>query len=206
MGDSTADGQSAPKEGLREVKRRQTRSRIIDAGLRLFLEQGYEATTIDAIAEDARISRRSFYSYFKSKDDLLMAWQDGAWQTIWEVLSRESPAQAPLEAVRWAFLSSAADYQWDTMLVIDRVMRSTESLHARKQLAHADKELELYAVLRTIWPGEERRVALRLVAMVSIGAFRLALDDWSEDGGGQPFAGYVSRGSGAIAGELPPPL
>ncbi len=65
------------EEGLRERKRRETLHRIAEQGLKLFLSNGYEATTLDAIAEAAGISRRTFFYYFKSKEEILLAWQDG---------------------------------------------------------------------------------------------------------------------------------
>ena len=53
---------SPPKEkGLRERKRRETLHRIAEQGLKLFLSNGYEATTLDAIAKAAGISRRTFF-------------------------------------------------------------------------------------------------------------------------------------------------
>ena len=51
--------------GPRERKRQQTLARIAEAGLKLFIENGYEATTLDAIAAAAGISRRTFFLLFE---------------------------------------------------------------------------------------------------------------------------------------------
>ena len=67
------EGASEPTPGLRERKRRETSERIIEKGLKLFVKNGYEATTLDAIAEAAGISRRTFFYYFKSKEELSIA-------------------------------------------------------------------------------------------------------------------------------------
>ncbi len=64
-------------EGVRERKRRETRQRIAETALRLFLANGYENTSLDTIAAEAGISRRTFFSYFKSKEDILFVWQSG---------------------------------------------------------------------------------------------------------------------------------
>ena len=64
-------------EGLRERNKRETRSRITQAALDLFLRNGYEATTLDDIASAAAISRRTFFYYFKSKEAILMDCMDG---------------------------------------------------------------------------------------------------------------------------------
>jgi AcrR family transcriptional regulator len=49
-----------------------TRVRIRDVANRLFLEQGFDATTVDAIVDAAGISKGTFYIYFKRKEDLLL--------------------------------------------------------------------------------------------------------------------------------------
>ncbi len=55
------------KEGIRERKKRLTHERICDVASKLFVEQGYSNTTIDAIAELADISKPTFFNYFTSK-------------------------------------------------------------------------------------------------------------------------------------------
>ncbi|WP_407339975.1 helix-turn-helix domain-containing protein [Dickeya ananatis] len=63
------------RDGVREKKRREMYRRITDVGLRLFAEHGYEATTLDAIAEASGIARRTFFHYFRSKEEIILAWQ-----------------------------------------------------------------------------------------------------------------------------------
>jgi AcrR family transcriptional regulator len=71
-----------PAEGLRERKRRETRDRITQAAMALFLEQGFDATTVDEIATDANVSKRSFFDYFPTKEDVVAAWQDAFSATL----------------------------------------------------------------------------------------------------------------------------
>jgi AcrR family transcriptional regulator len=47
------------------------RRRIADAARELFAAQGYDRTTVDAIAERAGVARRTFFRYFRSKDDVI---------------------------------------------------------------------------------------------------------------------------------------
>jgi AcrR family transcriptional regulator len=58
--------------GLRERTRRAVQQEITDAAQRLFLEKGYEATTVDDIAEAVGMSRRSFHRYFANKEDVVV--------------------------------------------------------------------------------------------------------------------------------------
>ena len=49
----------------------QTRAAITDAALELFRSQGYEATTMRAIAQRAGVSTGNAYYYFSSKEELI---------------------------------------------------------------------------------------------------------------------------------------
>jgi len=60
-----------PSEGLRERKKRQTNQRICEAAIHLFTQQGFAATTVDAIAARAEISKPTFFNYFNSKSAVL---------------------------------------------------------------------------------------------------------------------------------------
>jgi AcrR family transcriptional regulator len=60
-----------PVAGRRDRKKNETRQALRDAAHRLFAEKGFSQTTIDDIAEAADVSRRTFFRYYDSKDDLL---------------------------------------------------------------------------------------------------------------------------------------
>jgi AcrR family transcriptional regulator len=189
-------------EGLRERKRRKTLQRIAKTALKQFIVNGYDATTLDDIAEAAGISRRTFFYYFKSKEDILLAWQSGVADAIRGAVLAESPDQAPLDAVRNALLALTSRQQSDEAIVIDRLLRSTEALRASKQAKYVQQERALFEALCELWPQPKRRDALRLVAMVSIGAMRLALETWSEEGGKRPLAKYLRDAFANLKAEI----
>ena len=58
--------------GLRERKKAKTRAAIQEAALRLFDRQGYDATTVDQIAELAEVSQSTFFRYFPTKEDVVL--------------------------------------------------------------------------------------------------------------------------------------
>ncbi len=86
------------RPGLRERKRLETLHRIQEEALRLFDEQGYDATTIEQIAEAAGVSPSTFYRYFPVKEDVVV--QDEYDPLIVEVFESQQEGTAPLEALR----------------------------------------------------------------------------------------------------------
>jgi AcrR family transcriptional regulator len=64
--------------GLREENRLRVRRRILEASERLFRAQGFDATPVEVIAAEARVSRQTFFNYFPSKQQVLaelaLAW------------------------------------------------------------------------------------------------------------------------------------
>lgn len=89
--------------GLRERKRAKVRGEIQSNALRLFHEQGYEATTVQQIAEAAVISESTFYRYFPTKADIVM--QDDL-DPVFVRVFRGQPAElSALDAVRAAATS-----------------------------------------------------------------------------------------------------
>lgn len=57
----------------REREQKMRREMILDAARELFKEKGYEATTVDEIAERAELGKGTIYSYFKSKDQIYIS-------------------------------------------------------------------------------------------------------------------------------------
>ena len=121
---------SGAEEGTRERKRRETLQRITQEGIRLFSTKGYDETTLDEIAAAAAISRRTFFHYFKSKDDILLSLQRGLGDQIAAALVHQPHEIGPLAAARGAFLSVIGRFAPEEMLAIDRLMRSSEAVQA----------------------------------------------------------------------------
>jgi AcrR family transcriptional regulator len=60
------------QSGLRERKKAKTRTAIQAAALHLIERQGYQATTVDQIAERAEVSQSTFFRYFPTKEDAVL--------------------------------------------------------------------------------------------------------------------------------------
>lgn len=58
-------------EGLRELKKSQTRQTIAESAARLFREHGYTTVTVDDVADAALVSKKTVFNYFPTKEDLV---------------------------------------------------------------------------------------------------------------------------------------
>lgn len=87
--------------GLRERKKARTRAAIQSNALRLFREQGYDATTIEQIIEAAEVSESTFFRYFPTKEDLVL--RDDFDPAIVEAYQRQPPDMPPVQAMRASF-------------------------------------------------------------------------------------------------------
>jgi AcrR family transcriptional regulator len=179
---------------LRERKRRLTLDRIAEVGLRLFVENGYEATTLDAIAAASGISRRTFFYYLKSKEDVLLAHESGNFpQALRPTFLEQSPKQSPLNAARKTFLALASMYETKESIIADRILRSIEPLRLRKEALLVQMEELLAEAMYEMWPDRSKRPALRMAAMMAIGTLRFAKDNWRENDAAHPLTHYIDE-------------
>ncbi|QHC21267.1 TetR family transcriptional regulator [Streptomyces sp. GS7] len=144
---ATPTPQTAPTGGLRERKKQRTRDALIRAALELFTEQGYEATTIDEIAEAVDVSQRTFFRYFANKQDVTFAVQDMVEARFLSELRARPEDEAPLTALR-----SAVMVAWDdignaiaSVIPLDLHMRSYQMIESTPALvaAHLRRSSEL---------------------------------------------------------------
>ncbi|MEN3306493.1 MAG: hypothetical protein V7603_2695 [Micromonosporaceae bacterium] len=56
--------------GLRELKKQQTRERIVDTARRLFADRGFDKVTVADVAREAQVALATVFNYFPSKEDL----------------------------------------------------------------------------------------------------------------------------------------
>jgi AcrR family transcriptional regulator len=177
-------------EGLRERKRRLTFQRIADAGLKSFLSKGYQETTLDDIAAAAGISRRTFFYYFKSKDEILLVHRDGYIEALRTCVLESASAGQPFDVVHQAMLKLAARLQAPQLLATARLMRQTKPLRAQVGGNYLQLEQVVYESLCELFPAKDRD-GLRLVSMISVSPLRLAVDKWLEEDGKLPLIDYV---------------
>src|SRR5690348_4018161 len=100
------ENQSMSSPGLRERKKQKTRWAIQAHAMRLFASQGFDATTVEQIAEAAEISPSTFFRYFKTKEDVVI--QDRYDDVMVAAIRTAPPELSPIETMRLAMVGSFA--------------------------------------------------------------------------------------------------
>lgn len=98
---TTLHEDSKPALGLRERKKAKTRAAIQRHALQLFREQGYEATTVEQIAEAAEVSPSTFFRYFRTKEDVAL--YDDLDPLFIAAFEAQPPELSPVQAMRRAW-------------------------------------------------------------------------------------------------------
>ncbi|MFT4180684.1 MAG: helix-turn-helix domain-containing protein [Rhizobium sp.] len=186
--------------GLREQKRRQTFQRIADAGLKSFLSKGYQATTLDEIAAAAGISRRTFFYYFKSKDEILLAQQHGYMAALKASIVENGAAGRPIDIVQTAIRKLVARLETPQLLATARLMRD-ELIRVRTRGGYLQLEQTAYEGLCEVFPTRSDD-ELRLLSMVLISPLRLSVDRWIEDDGKRPLIDHVEDAFAKLRAEI----
>ena len=130
-------GSCSPFGGFRERKKAHTRESIIDAAIDLFERNGLDTTTVEEIAAAADISPRTFFRYFESKIDVVMAEKGEDHPGIETLLLARPPTEGPVEAmhqvVRTELGRSLADASSLSTRAVPRRDDDTEPQHELNQ-------------------------------------------------------------------------
>jgi AcrR family transcriptional regulator len=172
-----------PPDSLAARKQEVVRTALAAAGERLFLSQGFEGTTVEAIAHAAGVSRRTFFRYFESKEDVLSARAEQFGERFYAALAARPHEEPPLIAIRNALVPAleAAVEDAEVLRCTIRLLRETNSLR-RVLMARRNRLEERVAGLMT------RRLGARaadnapmLLAFLTRALFDTALNAWYDN-------------------------
>ena len=158
------------------------RTEIWNAAVDLFSTNGYEATTVEEIAQRAGVSRRTFFRYYASKDDLMVKAIDTYGDLLAASIRDAPPNLAPLEIVRRAVVH-VAEFVVAQPRVRETMHIATTSAAARgAQLAElALVEVRLSNEYAKVIRARARDVHTpRLMAALTVSVLNLTFHAWSE--------------------------
>jgi len=172
--------------GLRARNRSRTRDDIVEAALGLFEERGYDATTCEDIAAAADVSARTFFRYFDTKVDVVLAGrteEEGPQAIIAEVLDRPA-GEHPVEVLRQALRHpvGVVESQRDLVVRQFRVMMATPSLETLRREQFHRFEDPLAAAIATRLGRQPGDLDARLLAAATAAALRISIERWVASG------------------------
>jgi AcrR family transcriptional regulator len=88
----------------RERKKEETRARLLSTAMKLMREQGFDGITVEALAEAADVGKGTVYNYFKTKEDIVVAFFVDLERRVQVKVSSQSLEQGSLEQILTAFL------------------------------------------------------------------------------------------------------
>lgn len=188
--DPSAAGRGArPGPGLRERKKLERRRTIEDAALELFESVGFDGATISEIAERSGISARTFFYYFETKEDVVLADYERRLGRLIEEFRSRPEDEHPWSSLRAAFMAVAADYQVEEDRIRRRfvLMADNPSVFARSlqlQAGWEDAMSEALTIRRhaVMDPPAADSIVPRLLAASAVAAMRSSLRHWFSTG------------------------
>ncbi|MFI6522943.1 TetR family transcriptional regulator [Spirillospora sp. NPDC050679] len=177
-------GPGTPPPGRRERKKQRTREALIDAAFTLFAEKGFDATTVEEIADAVDVSARTFFRYFASKEDVALTFQEEQHRAVLTALA-ERPADEPvMTALRHTVVTIARaaecgdlGFDPDRFQCMVTLTADSPALLAGS-LEHAQKKQHLLTLAVAERMGTDPETDLRphVAASTVIGAFHAATD------------------------------
>jgi AcrR family transcriptional regulator len=193
-----------PATGLAARKKERTRRQLAEAAAQLFYQRGYDATTIDEIVAAVDVSPRTFFRYFPTKEDLVVALGQTSMSSFCDALAERPADEALLTSVQRAIENSLALPWQDTTRVRSflALLRDTPVLRAR-WLEESDHNRGLLATaIAARTDGNPAGTRNLLIAGAIILAMNTALQVWADQDVEDEIAVFVYR---ALA-ELTTPL
>lgn len=171
-------GLSGPAPGRRARRRAEGRQRVFRAAVELFVERGFDTTTMDDIADRADVARATVFNYFQRKTAFLDEWSAGRRQQALAAVRAEHLDDHPLPEILNRYMVELA--RVSTRTRGETVALMGAAIHATNVLGNPQLARELAAfVARAQRSGEVRAGVDPALAglLVATGYFAI-LNEW----------------------------
>ncbi|MER6095369.1 TetR family transcriptional regulator [Streptomyces sp. NPDC001728] len=180
------EGATPPTRTLTERRKAATQLDIARAAAELFTERGPDGTTAEDIAQRAGVALRTFYRYFRSKQDAVAPLLAGGADRWREILATTEPGAALPEALERSIAASlnardeeaAEGLRWTRGLL--RAAIEDPALRAVWYRVNQESEERLREVVAGLAGPDADPLEVRLAAAAATDAIRIALESWAE--------------------------
>jgi AcrR family transcriptional regulator len=171
---------------LRERKKLRTKRALADAALRLFLEKGFEATTLDELVDEVEVSRRTFFRTYASKEDVAIAAEQELWDAFVAHVGAREIHGPVLAVLHGAFVDAVSGLgpDWDERFLATRgLLARTPALWDRSIVLSMRAQERVVEQLEAKLDIDGRTdVRLRLLGELALAAWRCAAKNWIRAG------------------------
>ncbi|GAB2901434.1 TetR/AcrR family transcriptional regulator [Streptomyces mayteni] len=173
------------------------RGRLQQAALDLYVERGYEQTTVAEIARRAALTERTFFRHFADKREVLFAGSETLQECAVGALDAVPAAASPIDAVSAALEGASAMFQERRAYATKRhaVIAANAELRERELIKLAGLATGLAEALRRRGVGEP---AASLAAEAGIAVFKVAFEQWIGEADERELAEVVRESLGEL--------
>lgn len=165
----------------REDKKRAVREALVRTARNLFMTRGYESVTIEDVAREAGVSKRTVFRYFPSKMDLVFPDHEERLRRFQEALAAHANPEKPLRGVLRALEAYADYYQREREALLAEYHLVGSSREVRGRDADLDWQFQTALFDALERAGLPRRRA-RAIGGLVFGAIRALIFDWLSEG------------------------
>ena len=167
-------------QGLRARKKIQTRLALARAAMHLFEERGYAATTVDDIAAAADVSRRTFFRYFASKEEVFIVDPEGKLDALHVALAQGPPDEPTIAALRRGVVALVGVYFEPELIRAESRVALREPVVAAAGLAYQVRWEDALAQEVAADLGVDLRhdPRPRIVAHTTVAIMRAGVSQW----------------------------
>ena len=167
-------------QGLRARKKIQTGLALARAAMQLFEERGYAATTVDDIAAAADVSRRTFFRYFASKEELFVVDPEGKLAALHVALADGPPDEPTIAALRRGVVALVGTYFEPELIRVEARVALREPVVAAAGLAYQVRWEDALAqeVATDLGVDLRRDPRPRIVAHTTVAILRAGVSQW----------------------------
>ncbi|WP_327150082.1 acyl-CoA-like ligand-binding transcription factor [Nocardia sp. NBC_01329] len=186
---------------MAERKRRLVAGELTESALQLLVSKGFEAVTVDEITTAAGVSKRTFFRYFESKEDVVVQFLAEMGTRIHAELAARPIAEPPSVAWRhavWVPIAACGDHADRALRVVQLILR-TPALRSRFLERQVQWHRDLTAqVARRHDLDPDRDLYPRMAAGMALTAFNTVLQCWSDSDGAADPADLTDRAFAVI--------
>lgn len=134
----------------REREQADTRRRILEAAREMFVQRGYEATTMRAIAQRIEYTATAIYHHFRDKDELLTELCTADFRSLAAAFQRIGRTEDPIERLR-QIGDAYVDFALEHPMQYQLMFMTRQPVMAVKGITRGDPGQDAYAFLRDTW-------------------------------------------------------